>query len=110
MTQADPTGGEADALDAMRELEQAREYHRLRAWSNAYRSFLRAEKAAPLAAPDLDLFATAAYLVGRDAEYSECARTCPSCASRHWRMSAYFRANERGLEAQPGLALLTTTT
>jgi DNA-binding CsgD family transcriptional regulator len=62
-------GREADAHVAMRELERGRECYRLRAWSEAFQAFSRAEQAASLAPPDLELFATAAYLVGRDAEY-----------------------------------------
>jgi DNA-binding CsgD family transcriptional regulator len=69
MTHADQAGARADALEAMRELEQGRECYRRRAWSDAYRAFSRADQGAALAAPDLELFATAAYLVGRDAEY-----------------------------------------
>lgn len=69
MTRADKAGGGADALDAMGELERGRDCFRVRAWSEAHRAFSRAEQAAPLAAPDLELFATAAYLTGRDAEY-----------------------------------------
>jgi len=69
MSPSDRTREEAGALDAMRELERARDWYRLGAWTDAYGAFARAEEAAPLAAPDLELLATAAYLVGRDAEY-----------------------------------------
>jgi DNA-binding NarL/FixJ family response regulator len=60
---------QAGTLAAMRELDRARSCFRLRAWSDAYCAFSRAQEAAPLAAPDLELFATAAYLLGRDADY-----------------------------------------
>jgi DNA-binding CsgD family transcriptional regulator len=69
MSPSDRAREPAEALDATPELERARDCYRRRAWSDAYRAFSRAEEAAPLPAPDLELFATAAYLVGRDAEY-----------------------------------------
>lgn len=51
------------------ELERGRECFRQRAWSDAYRSLTRADQAAPLAADDLQLLATSAYLIGHDDEY-----------------------------------------
>jgi DNA-binding CsgD family transcriptional regulator len=60
---------EAGAFRANRELERGRERYQARAWSDAYRALSCAEQAAPLAAPDLELLATAAYLIGNDAEY-----------------------------------------
>jgi DNA-binding NarL/FixJ family response regulator len=69
MSSSDRPAAEPGALDATPDLERAREYFRLRAWPDAYRAFSLAEQAAPLAAPDLELMATAAYLLGRDAEY-----------------------------------------
>jgi len=51
------------------ELDRARECYRLRAWADAYEAFSRAEQLASLAAGDLELLATSAYLVGRDTEY-----------------------------------------
>ena len=69
MTRANKLSVEADALDVTRELERAREWHRLRAWSDAHRAFSRVDRVTPLAAPDLELWATTAYLLGRDDEY-----------------------------------------
>jgi DNA-binding CsgD family transcriptional regulator len=69
MSPADQTCDNAAALAALRELERGRECCRLRAWSEAFGVLSSADRAAPLAAPDLELLATAAYLVGRDAEY-----------------------------------------
>jgi hypothetical protein len=58
----------AGMLDA---LKQGRESHRRRAWGDAFESLSRADRAAPLGAADLELLATAAYLVGRDADRDE---------------------------------------
>jgi DNA-binding CsgD family transcriptional regulator len=69
MTWANQTSADVDALDATRELERGRECFRLRAWSDAHRAFSRVERGTPLAAPDLELLATTAYLLGRDDEY-----------------------------------------
>jgi DNA-binding CsgD family transcriptional regulator/tetratricopeptide (TPR) repeat protein len=51
------------------DLKHGRESFRLRAWMDAYTSLSCADRVAPLAADDLDLLATSAYLVGRDEEY-----------------------------------------
>jgi DNA-binding CsgD family transcriptional regulator len=69
MIRSNPTSAEADALDAAREVERGRDCYRQRAWSDAHRAFLRVEGLTPLAAPDLELLATTAYLLGRDDEY-----------------------------------------
>ena len=53
-------------LDA---LKQGRESHRRRAWGDAFESLSRADRAAPLGAADLELLATAAYLVGRELDF-----------------------------------------
>jgi DNA-binding CsgD family transcriptional regulator len=69
MTRANKLSAEADAVDVTRELERAREWHRLHAWSDAHRAFLQVEQVTTLAAPDLELLATTAYLLGRDDDY-----------------------------------------
>jgi ATP/maltotriose-dependent transcriptional regulator MalT len=51
------------------DLDQARRYHDRRAWSLAFDAFRTADRACELCADDLERFATAAYLVGRDEEY-----------------------------------------
>jgi DNA-binding CsgD family transcriptional regulator len=66
MNPSDRTRKDAGVLDAMSELDRGREYYRLCAWCDAYRALSDADQSAPLAPPDLS---TAAYLVGRDAEY-----------------------------------------
>ena len=53
---------EADAL------ERAREHFRLRAWGEAYARLSAVDHESPLEPDDLERMATAAYLVGRDAE------------------------------------------
>jgi DNA-binding CsgD family transcriptional regulator len=47
-------------------LERARESFAQRAWTGAYTLFSSADREAPLGVDDLELLATAAYLVGRD--------------------------------------------
>ncbi|HEX5048294.1 MAG TPA: response regulator transcription factor [Gammaproteobacteria bacterium] len=51
------------------ELEQARLHHARRAWAHAFDAFRTADRASALGADDLERFATAAYLVGRDDDY-----------------------------------------
>jgi ATP/maltotriose-dependent transcriptional regulator MalT len=50
-------------------LEHGRECYRRRAWGEAYRALQRADEAVPLLADDLERFATAACLSGREAEF-----------------------------------------
>jgi DNA-binding CsgD family transcriptional regulator len=51
------------------QLERARGSYAARAWLDAYEAFLRADEVSPLGAEDLELLATAAYMLGRDDEY-----------------------------------------
>jgi DNA-binding CsgD family transcriptional regulator len=55
--------------DPSDELERGRDAYAKRAWRAAYQSLSSADDAAALAADDLDLLATAAYMLGRDDEY-----------------------------------------
>jgi DNA-binding CsgD family transcriptional regulator len=48
------------------ELQQGRASWSRRAWLDAYRSLTRADQHAPLATVDLELLATAAWMIGRD--------------------------------------------
>jgi DNA-binding CsgD family transcriptional regulator len=50
-------------------IEQARESCRARAWADACAAFSAAEQAGALAADDLERFATACYMIGRDEDY-----------------------------------------
>jgi DNA-binding CsgD family transcriptional regulator/tetratricopeptide (TPR) repeat protein len=51
------------------DLEQGRELYAHEAWAGAFESLARADHAAPLEAPDLELLAQAAYLLGREDEF-----------------------------------------
>ena len=51
------------------DLEHAREQHARRAWALAFDAFKNADRACELCAEDLERFAQAAYLAGRDDEY-----------------------------------------
>ena len=50
-------------------LERGRNAHAARAWGLAYDALSRADREAPLDAPDIELLATAAYMLGRDDEW-----------------------------------------
>ena len=50
----------------MNELERGRELYGRRAWIDAHALLSRADREAPLAAEDLELLATSAYMLGRD--------------------------------------------
>jgi len=56
-------------VNAVTEIEQGREFYADRAWSAAYAALSRADREAALAADDLELLATAAYMIGREDEY-----------------------------------------
>jgi ATP/maltotriose-dependent transcriptional regulator MalT len=49
-------------------LQRGREAYGKRAWLEAYELLVRADVEGPLAGPDLELLATAAYMLGRDEE------------------------------------------
>ena len=51
---------------AVDELERGRESYERRAWADAYEALARADRAAPLAAQDLELLGRSAYMLGRD--------------------------------------------
>jgi DNA-binding CsgD family transcriptional regulator len=53
-------------VDAIDELGRGRESYARRAWMDAYRSLSQADQAAPLEPEDLELLATAAFMLGRD--------------------------------------------
>jgi DNA-binding CsgD family transcriptional regulator len=56
-------------LDRIDHLERGRERYAARAWTDSYDSLSAADRAEPLVAEDLELLATSAYMLGRDAEY-----------------------------------------
>jgi DNA-binding CsgD family transcriptional regulator len=55
-------------VDALEERDRGRACYRQRAWLDAYAALSRADQAAGLGAPDLELLAMAGFLVGRDHE------------------------------------------
>ena len=55
--------------DAVVELERGREAYSAEAWSDAYESLSAADRADPLGPEDLELLATSAYMLGREAQY-----------------------------------------
>jgi DNA-binding CsgD family transcriptional regulator len=60
------TASSGSATDA---LERGRKLHASRAWAQSYSSLSAADAGAPLAPEDLELLATAAYMLGRDEEW-----------------------------------------
>ncbi len=56
-------------MNAVAEIEQGREFYADRAWSDAYAALSDADREAALPADDLELLATAAYMIGREGEY-----------------------------------------
>ncbi|MDX6646664.1 MAG: hypothetical protein QOK40_2391 [Miltoncostaeaceae bacterium] len=59
-------------MEGIGELEAGREAYAGRAWSAAFERLSRVDRAAPLEAEDLELMATAAYMLGRDDECDGC--------------------------------------
>jgi hypothetical protein len=56
-------------VDAVAEIERAHGAYSREAWSQAYESLSRADSESPLAADDLTLLATSAYMLGHESEY-----------------------------------------
>jgi len=56
-------------VDAVAEIEQGREFYADRAWSDAYAALSGADREAALPADDLEMLATAAYMIGREDDY-----------------------------------------
>jgi DNA-binding CsgD family transcriptional regulator len=50
-------------------IQRARRHFTERAWADAHEAFSASERAAPLEAEDLERFATAAYMIGKDDAY-----------------------------------------
>jgi DNA-binding CsgD family transcriptional regulator len=63
-------------VDAVEELERGREAYARRAWGEAYEALSRADQAAALEAEDLELLATAAYMLGREDDLRSLERAC----------------------------------
>ena len=58
--------GDPEATD---QLGRGRQAYARRAWRDAYESLSQADQVAPLGADDLELLATSAAMLGRDADY-----------------------------------------
>jgi DNA-binding CsgD family transcriptional regulator len=58
-------------LDASKLLERGRESYSTSAWNSAYEALARADQLVPLAAEDLERLAVAAYMLGREDEWSQ---------------------------------------
>jgi DNA-binding CsgD family transcriptional regulator len=69
MKSPDQRGQEDRVADGDDHLECGRKHYELRAWADAYDALSLADRETPLGADDLELFAMAAYMVGRDDEY-----------------------------------------
>jgi DNA-binding CsgD family transcriptional regulator len=59
-------------VDAIKELERGRQSYARRAWMDAFKSFSHADEETPLAAEDLELLATSAFMLGRDDDCLRC--------------------------------------
>jgi len=59
----------APAAQSSEQLERGRRSYAARAWGDAYESLTRADQAVPLAAEDVELLATSAYMLGLDDEW-----------------------------------------
>ncbi len=68
-SQARGDSGAAHPAQHSGELERARRSYATRKWREAYETFARADDVGQLGAEDLELFATSAYMLGRDDEY-----------------------------------------
>jgi DNA-binding CsgD family transcriptional regulator len=56
-------------VDAAAEIERGRELYADRAWTDAFAALAGADRKAAMPADDLELLATAAYMIGREDEY-----------------------------------------
>ena len=69
-----PAGPRGDSeagprTQASRVLARGRQLYEAGAWRDAYDALTDADEAAPLEAADVELFATSAYMLGRDDEW-----------------------------------------
>ena len=56
-------------MDAVADLERGRDAYARDAWTEAYESLSAADRSAPLGAEDVERLSTAAYMIGREADY-----------------------------------------
>ncbi len=67
--QVDPAGDNHQVVNAADPLERGREAYARRAWVEAYESLSNVDEVASLGADDLELLATAAYMVGLEDDF-----------------------------------------
>ncbi len=58
-------------MDTAQQLARGRESYARQAWNEAHEALETVDRTAPLGASDLELLATSAYMLGREAEYRE---------------------------------------
>jgi ATP/maltotriose-dependent transcriptional regulator MalT len=58
-------------VNALTEVERGRELYAERAWSDAYATLSGADREAPMAGADLELLSVAAYMLGRQKEFTD---------------------------------------
>ena len=51
------------------DLERGRDFFAREAWTDAYESLFAADRSEPLGAEDVERLSTAAYMIGREADY-----------------------------------------
>jgi DNA-binding NarL/FixJ family response regulator len=56
-------------VDAVADLERGRDAYAREAWTEAYESLSAADRSEPLGAEDVEQLSTAAYMIGREADY-----------------------------------------
>jgi hypothetical protein len=56
-------------VDAVAQLERGRALYASEAWTDAYDALSAADRSNPLGAEDIELLATSAYMIGREADY-----------------------------------------
>ncbi len=59
-------------MEAHDDLKRGREYHKAQSWLQAFECLSSVDRIQPLDADDLERQATAAYMLGRDADYVDC--------------------------------------
>ncbi len=91
------------------ELERGRESYARSSWAAAYEALAKAEASEPLEAPDLELLATAAYMLGREDEWMRhfgdaCGRHAESGNVRRAARCAFWIGMQLALRGQTGPA------
>ena len=67
-------------MNTTTDLERGHAAYSSSAWQDAYASLSEADRAVPLAAEDLELLATSAYMLGRE---DDCVRILGRAVQRH---------------------------